>query len=273
MNELRVDDRFGRALEEELVSRVRKASPVRARKRTRMWLGAGVLAGAGLLGGVGATAAGLFVIPGSQQVTPLSTPVTDTHEGTATIELGDPPAGTTGIQVELNCLTPGRFEFQDGAYTVCDAAAVGTAQDWSGYTLPLTPGLNSVTVKADPGARWRLSAKYVNSKTTDWAVNADGKSYGAGNEKGAPDLTAVIATNGVPGYVYTSELEDATGTAAIRTFKTREEALAWQEARRGKTFSVPVYDSAGKTVVGEFVVSNGEPEITDKTAPPEKPTQ
>ena len=271
MNELRVDDRFSRALEEELVSRVQKASPARARKRIRIWLGAGVLAGAGVLGGVGATAAGLFVTPGSPQVTPLSTPVTDTHEGTATIELGDPPEGTTGIEMELNCLTPGRFEFPDGASTVCRATDVGTPQDWSGYTIPLTPGLKSVTVKADPGARWRLSAKYVNSKTTDWAVNTDGKSYGAQNEKGAPDLTAVIATNGIPGYVFTSELEDATGTAAIKTFKTREEALAWQEARRGKTFSVPVYDSTGKTVVGEFVVSNGEGETTDRTALPSEP--
>lgn len=111
----------------------------------------------------------------------------------------------------------------------------------------------------------------MNSKTTDWAVNADGKSYGTQNEKGAPDLTAVIATNGVPGYVVTSELEGATGAAAIKTFKTREEALAWQEARRGKTFSVPVYDSTGKTVVGEFVISNGEGEIADKTALPSEP--
>ncbi|GAB12888.1 peptidase M56 family protein [Arthrobacter globiformis NBRC 12137] len=273
MNELRVDDRFSKALEAELVARVQKASPARARKRTRMWLGTGVLAGAGILGGVGAAAAGLFVIPGSQEVTPLSTAVDEVREGTATIELGDPPAGTTGIQVELNCLTPGRFEFQDGAYTVCEASAVGTPQDWSGYTLPLTPGLNSVTIKADSGSRWRLSAKYVNSETTDWAVNADGNSYGAENEKGTPDLTAVIATNGVPGYVYTSELEDATGTAAIKTFKTREEALAWQEARRGKTFSVPVYDSTGKTVVGEFVISDGQGQITDRTVPPGKPAQ
>ena len=256
MNELRVDDRFSRALEEELVSRVQKATPARARKRIRIWLGAGVLAGAGVLGGVGATAAGLFVTPGSQQVTPLSTPVSDTHEGTATIDLGDPPEGTTGIEMELNCLTPGRFEFPDGASIVCRDTDVGTPQDRSGYTIPLTPGPNSVTIKADPGARWWLSAKYVNSKTTDWAVNADGKSYGTQNEKGAPDLTAVIATNGIPGYVYTSELEDATGTAAIKTFKTREEALAWQEARRGKTFSVPVYDSTGKTVVGEYVLDN-----------------
>lgn len=166
MNELRVDDRFSEALEAELVSRVQKASPSRTRKRTRMWLGAGVLAGAGILGGVGATAARLFVAPGSQKVMPLSTAVTETHEGTATVEPGDPPEGSTGIQMELNCLTPG--------------------------------------------------------------------------------LIAVIATNGTRGYVYRTELEDADGTAAMKTFKSPEEALAWQEARRGKTFSVPVYDSTGK---------------------------
>lgn len=73
--------------------------------------------------------------------------------------------------------------------------------------------------------------------------------------------------------MYTSDLEDATGTAANKTFKTRKEALAWREGRRGKTFSVPVYDSTGKTGVGEFVISNGEGEITDRTAPPGEPAQ
>jgi hypothetical protein len=33
-----------------------------------------------------------------------------------------------------------------------------------------------------------------------------------------------------------------------------QEAPDWQEARRGKSFSVPVYDVDGKTVVGEFVI-------------------
>jgi hypothetical protein len=254
MNELRVGDRFSKALEAELVSRVQKAAPTRARKRARMWLGAGVLAGAGILGGVGATAAGLLVTPGSQQVTPLSTPVTEIHQGTATIELGEPPEGTTGIDMELHCLTPGRFEFPDGANAACTAADVGTRQDWSGYTIPLTAGQNSVTIKTDPGARWRISAKYVNRETTDWEVNADGKTYGMQNEYGTPDMIAVIATNGARGYVHRTELEEAGGTAAAKTFKSPEDAIAWQEARRGKTFSIPVYDVTGKTVIGQFVI-------------------
>ncbi|MCB5281404.1 MULTISPECIES: hypothetical protein [unclassified Arthrobacter] len=41
MNELRVDDRFSRALEEELVSRVRRVSPASARKRIRCGWGLG----------------------------------------------------------------------------------------------------------------------------------------------------------------------------------------------------------------------------------------
>jgi hypothetical protein len=68
-------------------------------------------------------------------------------------------------------------------------------------------------------------------------------------------MVAVIATNGTKGYVYRTQLEDADGTAPIKTFKSPEEALAWQEARLGKDFVVPVYDVTGKTVVGEFVIS------------------
>jgi hypothetical protein len=70
-------------------------------------------------------------------------------------------------------------------------------------------------------------------------------------------MVAVIATNGSRGYVYRTELEDADGTAAIKTFKSPADALAWQEARLGKDFAVPVYDVTGKTVVGEFVISSG----------------
>jgi glucokinase len=77
MNEFHVDETFSKALRAELVSQVQKTSP--ARKRTRLWLGPGVFAGIGLLVGVGATAAGLFVTPGAKQVTPLSTSVVATY--------------------------------------------------------------------------------------------------------------------------------------------------------------------------------------------------
>lgn len=85
MNPLRVDDQFSNALRAELISRVQKASPSRRRTRSRLWLSAGALAGTGLLGGIGA-AAGLFVTPGGQQETPLSSPREETFTGTSPAE-------------------------------------------------------------------------------------------------------------------------------------------------------------------------------------------
>lgn len=276
MNQLRVDDRFSKALEAELVSRVQKASPSRTRKRTRLWAGTAVFAGLGLLGGVGATAAGLFVTPGSPQVTPLASPVTETHTGTATLRLGPAPEGTTGIEIQLTCLSPGTFEYGRGASTTCDQDDLSAPQNWTGYTIPLTSGEESITITTSPEASWKLSAQYVNTEITDWAVNPNGDTYGAQNENGSPDMVAVIATNGTRGYVYRTQLEDANGTAAIKTFKSPEEALAWQDARLGKDFVVPVYDVTGKTVVGEFVISYaagnsvvvGEPAVECVGVPP-----
>jgi len=256
MSQLHVDKVFSDALRAELITRVEKATPARARKRTRLWAGTAVFAGIGVLGGVGATAAGLFVTPGSTQITPLASPVTETHTGTATVQLGPPPEGTTGIEMQLHCLSPGTFEYGRGASNTCDQDDIGTAQDWTGYTIPLTPGEESITITTSPDASWKITAQYVNTKTTEWATNADGDTYGAQNENGTPDMVAVIATNGTRGYVYRTELEDADGTAAIRTFKSPAEALAWQEARLGKSFVIPVYDVTGKTVVGEFVITS-----------------
>ncbi|WP_426985758.1 peptidase M56 family protein [Pseudarthrobacter sp. Y6] len=256
MNQVRVDDQFSNALRAELVTRVQKASPARKRKRVRLWLGAGALAGAGILGGVGAAAAGLFVTPGGQQVTPLSSPVAGTYEGTATIELGEPPEGTTGIEIELTCLTPGFLKIGErGAGTSCTSADLASGPHTTWGISPWVPGEDTVTITTDAETRWQLTAKYVNQETTDWALNPDGNSYGMQNENGVPDMISVVATNGIRGYVYRTQLEDADGTAAIKTFKSPAEALAWQEARLGKDFAIPVYDVTGKTVVGEFVIS------------------
>ncbi|WP_324643878.1 peptidase M56 family protein [Pseudarthrobacter sp. LT1] len=257
MNQLHVDDLFSDALRTKLVTEVEKIAPSRAKKRARLWAGTAAVAGIGLLGGVGATAAGLFSTPGSSQVTPLASPVTEIHTGTATVQLGHAPEGATGIELQLNCLTPGRFEFEDGANATCKPEDVGTRQDWTGYTLPLTAGKESITITTSPQASWKLTAQYVNTEITDWAVNPHGDTYGAANENGSPDLVAVIATNGTSGYAYRTDLEDANGTTASKTFKSPADALAWQESIKGKEFVVPVYDSTGKTVVGEFVIGRG----------------
>jgi hypothetical protein len=264
MNQLRVDNRFSKALEAELVARVQKASPARTRKRFRLWLSAGALAGAGLLGGIGAAAAGLFVFPGAEQVTPLATPVTETYTGTATVELGEPPEGTTGIELKLIGLTPGWYAYPDGASGGFTQADIDAGLNESGYTIPLHSGQHSVIITAAPGCRWQLTAKYVKQVRTDLGVNAKGETYGVESpEHGAPDLIAVMATNGAAGYVYAKELYGGhmptSPEDAVKNFSTPRPPR-----------EIPVFLSDGETKVGVFLVTGsggGRPAY-----PPEPPT-
>jgi hypothetical protein len=249
MNQLRVDKLFSDALRAELVSQVTQESPAAKRRRTRVWLGSGILAGAGLLG-VGAAAAGLFVIPGGERVTPLAAPVTTTYAGTATVELGSPPEGATGIQLELTCLTPGWFEFPDGASSSCsEEDAASDRLGWTSYTIPLAPGQDSVTIKANPESRWQLTAKYVKQERTRLGVNAKGETYGVeSQENGTPDLIAVMATNGQSGYAYARDLNGgAMPTSpedAVKNFST-------PRAPR----EIPVFQSDGETQIGVFMAA------------------
>jgi hypothetical protein len=246
VNQLRVDDRFSNALEAELVARVQKSSPARIRRRLRLWLSAGALAGAGLLGGIGAAAAGFFVLPGAEQVTPLASPVTETYTGTATVELGEPPEGTTGIELKLTALTPGWFAFPDGANASFTQDDTDGRLNESRYTLPLNPGQHSVTITTDPESRWQLTAKYVKQVRTRLGVNAKGETYGVESpENGTPDLIAVMATNGASGYVYARELYGGpmptSPEDAVKNFNTPRPPR-----------EIPVYLSDGKTTAGIF---------------------
>lgn len=249
MNQFHVDDRFSNALRAELVAQVHPPSPVRTRQHTRLWLGAGALAGACLLGGIGATAAGLFQIPGTEQVTPMASPVLEIHTGTATVGLGEPPAGATGIEMTLTALTPGWFEFPDGASASFTEINTEVRFNSSGYTVPLAPGQNSITIKTDSGNRWQLSAKYVKQERTALGVNAKGETYGVESpENGVPDLIAVMATNGSSGYAYAKDLYGGpmptSPEDAVTNFNTPRPPR-----------EIPVFLSNGETRVGVFMAA------------------
>lgn len=254
MNETFPDDTFTSTLRNVLIAQVDASKPRKKRNHRRLWLGAGVFAGAGLLGGIGAAAAGILVLPGGDAVTPLASPVVGIYTGTATVDLGPIPERATNVAVELTCLTPGQFEFNDGASSSCEASDIGTRSAVTSYSVPLATGQHSMTITADAAATWALTATYVNHTLTDWGTNEKGQSYGVQNANGIPDLIAVVATNGKTGYARSSDLDDANGANAAKTFKSPEDAIAWQEAHRGKSFHVPVYESDGTTLVGEFVV-------------------
>jgi hypothetical protein len=187
------------------------------------------------------------------KVTPLASPVSTTYTGTATVELGNPPEGTTGIQMEFWCLTPGWFEFPDGAARSCsDEDAASERLGWSGDTIGLAPGQDSVTIKTDPHARWRLTAKYVKQERTPLGVNAKGETYGVESpENGTPDLIAVVATNGQSGYAYARDLKGG-------PMPTSPEDAAKNFSTPRPPREIPVFESDGETRVGVFMASGSE---------------
>lgn len=103
------------------------------------------------------------------------------------------------------------------------------------------------TTTADAAdARWTLEATYVERTTTPLGINANGDTYGVDSPQGHPDLIAAIATNGQVGYVYATDLEEPMPA-------NPEEAVTWNETHGGAR-TIPVYESDGETVVGEFVI-------------------
>ncbi len=259
MNLERMDETFAQRLRSVLVEQVDASSPARVRRR-RWWVGVGVFAGVGLVGGVGAATAGFFTVPGADIVTEVAAPAERVHTGTQTVDLGPAPEGATHISMELACLSAGTLYAEGGASMSCSPNGI---DGWGGFTIALKPGKHSTEIRTStPEMRYRLRATYVNQTPTEWAVNENGDTYGAPNDRGEPDLLSVIATNGKVGYSYSQELNEASGRTAAEKFTSPEDALVWQEARLGKSFAVPVYEADGETVIGEFVIE-GPPDMRE----------
>ncbi|WP_323959357.1 peptidase M56 family protein [Arthrobacter sp. JZ12] len=256
-----MDQVFSEALRAHLVRQVTEEGTTAARRRRRrLWLGVGAFAGAGVLGGVGAAAAGFFTLPGSDVITELSGPVDGVYTGSASIDLGPAPEGSTHISVKVTCLSPGTLFLDEAGTITCSPSDIGSPSSVSeADALPISTGNNSVDIRTqEADMRWRAEARYINRTPTELGVNEKGETYGAAhNSQGvAPDLVAVIATNGRTGYAYSDALN------VQPQFDSPEEAIAWQEEHRGEEFPIPVYESDGETVIGEFIVS-GPPELAD----------
>ena len=238
---------FSAGFRSALIDHVSAGPRAEARRHRRIIAG---VATALAIAAAGGTAYALSVdLPGGTTTTPLAAPVIVVRTGTATIDLGPRPAGTTSVSTELTCLSPGRFEYPDGATNICSPADfTGTTPNRSLYLLAMAPGRRAITITATPGASWRLKATYVTAVTTAWGVNAKGETYGVVNEHGEPDLIAALATNGRQGYVYVRDMNAADPAPA-----SPEEAAAIARENARKSFTVLVYESDGETSIGEFV--------------------
>ena len=253
MSTVEMDSVFATALREALVVAVNDT--LHARRRWRWRIGAGSFVGLTLVAGGVALAAGVFSPPGAPVDTPLGNVVTATRSGTATIELGPPPATATSVSLSLTCLSVGKFTFPNGSYASCDTADISNPPDLRQISevVPVTSGMDSVTIKTNATASWTLQAVYLNRVTTPWGINAHGETYGERNQNGTPDLIAVVIDHGTTqGYVKATDLRCASGedVASIA------QALAWDTASANRNVTIPVFESDGTTVIGTFVLGN-----------------
>lgn len=250
MSQPTLDPAFAVELRNLLVEHVTQeaAAAPKTRMRRRLFIGAGAALMIGVAGGTAVAITNL--LPGSDQVTTYGNATGAEFTGTATLDLGPRPAEATSVTIDLTCLTAGSFTVPDGASAVCDAPDISGQP--AHYRMPLPAGQHGITITATPGARWRISASYTSAVTTAWSVNARGETFGVENDHGTPDLIAVAATNGKQGYAYVRDMAAATGGQPT----SPEQAAAQSAANVGKTFSVPVYESDGTTLVGTFTIGN-----------------
>ena len=250
MSTMEMDPVFTAALREALVATVEDAPRVRRRWRWR--LGSGTFVGLTLVAGGVALASGVFSPPGAPIDTPLGGAVTATRTGSATIDIGTPPAGATDLSLTFTCLTAGTFDFPDGSSAICGAADLVRPPIYrtSSEIVPLTPGVDTVTITTSANASWTLQVTYVNRVTTSWGVNASGETYGVANQHGTPDLIAV--DQGIAGYVRKSDMNCASGGDV----QTLAQAANWDKTSQNRNISIPVYESDGTTVVGTFVIGD-----------------
>lgn len=247
-----INEHFAGALRGLLVKHVRSS---RARSRRFGWprtLGLrAVLAGAAIAAGGGAAAAtGVLSLPGSTVTTQLGTAMTVTGIGTETISLGTPPSGANAISLTFTCLAAGRFTFADGSSETCSQPDLQHPTVSSG-TLPLADGQDTTVIAAGPAERWRATVSYASTARLPYKTNADGQTYGTdGSAPGGPvhepDLVAVIATNGQQGYVYATQLNGPMPTSPAQAVADNNQ----------RDRMIPVYQSDGKTQIGQFKVGN-----------------
>jgi hypothetical protein len=246
-----LDPVFASALRDALVARVEGTA--RRRRRWRWRIGFGILAGAGVLAGGAAVAVTLLSAPGATVNIPLSAPVTVTETGTATVDLGTPPQGTTGISWTLTCLSAGTFLFTGGASVSCSAGSL------SSDVQPLRPGQTSMTVATHPTVSWSLQAEYVKTVAAPFGVNAKGETYGVPKDmNGTPDLQLAPLSAGIPGgYLTTKQIDCASGG----DLSNPTQGVAWDTFRQHTNTVIPVYKSDGTTVIGSYVVGPTGPGV------------
>jgi hypothetical protein len=131
-------------------------------------------------------------------------------------------------------------------------AAFAVAGAGSGAALAGAPSLFSPAGVSGTG-RTPMPAPH-------YSQNAAGQTYGsaaiAPSPDEEPDLIAAATTDGREGYVLRTDLNDANGSTAAKSFKSPQDALDWQAGEAAQSDQeIPVYAVDGKTVIGSFLIA------------------
>lgn len=202
------------------------------------------------------------LLPGAPIVSLVGGPTSTQVSSPTQIPLS-PPSGATDIRVSVTCLTTGMttWGFDPGGNNPATSCADGERGDgWMDF--PLDTG-KPLYVSPQPGAEVIVTIQFLATVKTDWGVNAAGETYGVTKAgSGMPDLLAAYGTDGTLGYVRTLDLRSAGSDLAATSL---EEALG--QPRGGAEYqhgdsvdpqfadsgpSIPLYESDGVTVIGEF---------------------
>jgi hypothetical protein len=230
-----LDPTLATAIEGELAALGTGGSRLQRHQRRNRGIAAvaGTAALAGLLTGGAIVISGL---PGETTTTPLGGVVSGTFTGTASLDLGSPPDGAGAVILDITCTEGGTMAVplvnNEAVSWDCGNPIKADATHIVDGRLP-DPGSTSITITADPGTEWSVTAQYASRSTTAWQVNANGQTYGVPNENGLPDLSAAEATNGARGYILNADLFDFVGEGTI-----------------------DVYESDGTTVIGQFPIGD-----------------
>jgi hypothetical protein len=230
-----LDPVFAHAVSEQLVASEHKRSWLARRSRrvhTAVGIASGLVLAAALTGGA------LYVagLPGEEDV--VATWPATSFEGTGTmaLHLGPAPEGATVIRVTLTCESDDDLTISDGDGDGGTIYCAISERDHISIDISDYGNDGLFTIEAADGVPWSASAKYIRINVSDWGVNAKGETYGVPNSAGIPDMTAAYATNGLVGYIYQHDLW-CTGPNQV----------------------IPVYESDGETVIGEFPASEPAP--------------
>lgn len=97
-----------------------------------------------------------------------------------------------------------------------------------------------------------------------YSVNKNGQTYGSVNPYAAvpqegPELIAAIGIDGTEGYIYEEDLngEQPSNPEEAQVYMENLKRAAARAARSNEKYSryIPLYDSDGVTVIGEFGIS------------------